>query len=178
MNRHYSFEEIYEQNRKRIHYHLHKLNIHDPHQEFFQEGLIALWNAHQTYQPDKGPMSTYFNYTIKYRLIDHIRKHQREHQHYSDTYQDLQDESHHMSSEPPHRDLPASLLQESAIQELKHHLTHNQWTWLHCTIEGHSTSEIAFLHQTTIDAVNSWRRGARRKLQMAEKESIVREILA
>ncbi|WP_234028515.1 hypothetical protein [Lentibacillus sp. Marseille-P4043] len=41
----FEFEEIFEQNKRRIHYHIHKLNIRDPHREYFQEGLCALWNA-------------------------------------------------------------------------------------------------------------------------------------
>ncbi|WP_077329048.1 sigma-70 family RNA polymerase sigma factor [Virgibacillus siamensis] len=74
MDNRIAFEEIFEQNKRRIHYHIHKLNINDPHDEFFQEGLIAMWNAYETYQPDKGAMATYFNYTIRNRLIDRIRK--------------------------------------------------------------------------------------------------------
>ncbi|MGG4181292.1 sigma-70 family RNA polymerase sigma factor [Virgibacillus pantothenticus] len=73
-NSHITFEEIVKQNERRIYYQLHKLNIRDPHQEFYQEGLVAMWNAYETYQPDKGPMATYFNYTIRNRLIDLIRK--------------------------------------------------------------------------------------------------------
>src|SRR5699024_8829069 len=46
-------------------------------QEYFQEGLVALWKAYETYQPDQGPMSTYFNYQIRNRLIDLIRKQSR-----------------------------------------------------------------------------------------------------
>src|SRR5699024_12583704 len=74
----YSFEEIYEQNKRRIHYHIHKLNIRDPHQDFFQEGLVALWNAYETHEQDKGPMATYFNYTIRNRLIDKVRQESRQ----------------------------------------------------------------------------------------------------
>ncbi|MDY0395881.1 sigma-70 family RNA polymerase sigma factor [Virgibacillus halophilus] len=74
---HVSFEEIYEQNKRRIYYQIHKMNISDPYHDFFQEGLCALWNAYETYNPDKGTMATYFNYTIRNRLIDKIRKDSR-----------------------------------------------------------------------------------------------------
>ncbi|WP_255695068.1 hypothetical protein [Virgibacillus salidurans] len=37
-----TLEDIFKQNEKRIHYHIHKLNIRDPHQEFYTEGLVAM----------------------------------------------------------------------------------------------------------------------------------------
>src|SRR5699024_11256212 len=42
--------------------------------EFYQKGLVAMWRAYETYQPDKGVLSTYFNYSIRHRLIDLIQK--------------------------------------------------------------------------------------------------------
>lgn len=46
-----SFETIFLQNKRQTYYQMHKLNINDPTGEFYQEGLCALWNAHETYQP-------------------------------------------------------------------------------------------------------------------------------
>jgi len=66
------FEEIFKQNEKRIYYHMHKLGIRDPLGDFYAEGLFAMWTAHQKYEPNKGPFATYFNYTIRNRLIDLI----------------------------------------------------------------------------------------------------------
>src|SRR5699024_12406927 len=75
-----TFEEIAKQNERRVHYHIHRLSLRDPHEEFFQEGLVAMWNAYEKHEPDKGPLATYFNYTIRNRLIDLIRKKAREQQ--------------------------------------------------------------------------------------------------
>ncbi|WP_234402366.1 sigma factor [Oceanobacillus damuensis] len=36
-----------------------------------------MWAAYKKYQPDKGPLATYFNYTIRNRLIDLLRKKSR-----------------------------------------------------------------------------------------------------
>ncbi|QKY70206.1 sigma-70 family RNA polymerase sigma factor [Lentibacillus sp. CBA3610] len=69
-----TFEEIFNQNERRIYYYIHRLNIQDPHQEFYQEGLVAMWNAYEKYRPEKGPMATYFNYIIRNRMIDLMRK--------------------------------------------------------------------------------------------------------
>ncbi|WP_407939235.1 sigma factor [Oceanobacillus salinisoli] len=34
--------------------------------------MYAMWTAYQKYEPDKGTLTTYFNYTIRNRLIDLI----------------------------------------------------------------------------------------------------------
>jgi len=68
-----SFEEIVKQNERRVQYYMHNLNVHDPHQKFYRKGLVAMWNAHEKHEPDNGPLATYFNYTIKNRLIDLTR---------------------------------------------------------------------------------------------------------
>src|SRR5699024_6603210 len=75
-----TIEEIAKQQERRVHYHIHRLSLRDPHEEFLQEGLVAMWNAYEKHEPDKGPLATYFNYTIRNRLIDLIRKKAREQQ--------------------------------------------------------------------------------------------------
>jgi RNA polymerase sigma factor (sigma-70 family) len=73
----FSFEEIVKQNERRVHYYIHQLGVRDPHREFYQEGLVAMWHAYGKHEPDKGPLATYFNFTIRNRLIDLIRKQTR-----------------------------------------------------------------------------------------------------
>src|SRR5699024_239813 len=60
------------------HYYIHRLRVNDTHQEFFQEGLVAMWHAYEKYQPDKRALSTYFNYTIRHWLIDLLQKKAKE----------------------------------------------------------------------------------------------------
>ncbi|WP_373895451.1 hypothetical protein [Virgibacillus sp. CBA3643] len=40
-----TFDEIFKQNGRRIHYHIHKLNIRDPHSEFYAQVLVAMWKG-------------------------------------------------------------------------------------------------------------------------------------
>src|SRR5699024_7017290 len=54
--------------------HILKLGIKDPEQDYYSEGLFAMWHAYKKYNPDKGPLATYFNFVIRNRLIDRIRK--------------------------------------------------------------------------------------------------------
>ncbi|MBP1971348.1 RNA polymerase sigma factor (sigma-70 family) [Virgibacillus natechei] len=77
-NEQVSFEEIFKQNERRVYYHIHQLRIQDPLQEFYREGLIAMWKTYGTYHPDEGPFATYFNFIIRNRLIKFLRKKQND----------------------------------------------------------------------------------------------------
>lgn len=60
-----TFEEIFEQNKRRINYHTCVLQLGIPQQEPCHAGLFVVWNAYKKYQPDKGLLATYFNYIIR-----------------------------------------------------------------------------------------------------------------
>ncbi|WP_115771546.1 hypothetical protein [Oceanobacillus arenosus] len=65
-----SFEEMYEQNERRIQYHIYKLHMDDLDQDFYVTRLYMLWIAYKKFQPYEGMLSTYFNYSIRMHLID------------------------------------------------------------------------------------------------------------
>ncbi|WP_164671171.1 sigma-70 family RNA polymerase sigma factor [Virgibacillus doumboii] len=169
-----SVEEILEQNERRIHYQIKKMNIRDPHKEYFQEGLVALWNAYETYQPDKGPMATYFNYTIRNRLIDRMRKENKhtEMQRKAIHEQLIQasDGNHH--SEQSKATIPLVHTYNFPIndpdfwKQIKTHLTENQWKWVYYhIIEDMPYKDIAITENTTVDAVKSWGKQVKKKLK-------------
>ncbi|RDW20761.1 sigma-70 family RNA polymerase sigma factor [Oceanobacillus chungangensis] len=169
----FTFEEIFEQNERRIHYHLHKLNIRDPHQEFYQEGIVAMWNAYENYQPDKGPLSTYFNFTIRHRLIDLIRKENRrlEMEELAPKEEDAAFESdvYHKASLPASSEgNPAEHITNDFYlwQKVKELLTEKQWKWVRFyIIEGMTLREIAEQEGVSIEAVKSWAKEARKRLR-------------
>ncbi|MFD1040106.1 RNA polymerase sigma factor [Virgibacillus byunsanensis] len=168
-----TFEEIFQQNERRIHFHIHKLKIRDPHHEFYQEGLCALWNAYENYKPDKGSMATYFNYVIRNRLIDMIRKQTREvelmermsHQKMTE----LEDGNHvkkHDTSYPLFNMPEMNIADPRLWQQLKVQLTQNQWKWVLFHIIGDMPiKDIAIQENTTVEAVKSWGKQVRRKLR-------------
>lgn len=171
----FTFDEIYQQNQNRIHYHIHKLQIKDLHQEFYQIGLQSLWQAYQKYEPQKGPMSTYFNYIIRNRLIDQIRK---EHRHQTNNEKYLANHPlenlHFNSNNKTINDLDSIKLH----QKIKSYLTNKQWKWFkYCVVNDKSLQELAIQENTTIDAVKSWSRQARRNLRTEEVQKMVRNEL-
>src|SRR5699024_6488623 len=173
MDNRITFEDIYEQNKRRIHYQIHKMNIHDPHQEFFQEGLVAMWRAYETYQPDKGPMATYFNYAIRNRLIDCIDKENRHGdiqikaiQEHKTQFTDGNHQRQNNKATPVPHEAHIPIDDPSIWKHIKSHLTANQWNWLYYRIiENMTYPEIARIEHTTVEAVKSWGKQARKKLR-------------
>ncbi|WP_404451957.1 sigma-70 family RNA polymerase sigma factor [Virgibacillus necropolis] len=172
----YTFEEIFQQNERRIHYQIHKLNLHDPHQEYFQEGLCAMWNAYETYNPDKGPLSTYFNYTIRNRLIDLLRKQSR----FTEKIQTyLQKNTTEIAATPSSSlDNPTLLDNPLFCKQVKSQLTANQWKWLYyAVIEGMPLKDLAIQENTTVDTVKGWSKQVRKKLRNSEVREQILEAL-
>ncbi|WP_099157051.1 sigma-70 family RNA polymerase sigma factor [Virgibacillus ndiopensis] len=172
----FTFEEIFKQNERRIHYQLHRLHIYDPHKEFYQGGLCAMWNAYEKYQPDKGPMATYFNYMIRNRLIDKIRKETRDTKHTADAILEEKtviDDGNHQRSKGNSYPIPNfsdPLMNDPNLwQNLKAELTENQWKWVYFFIIGDmSVKDIAIQENTTEEAVKSWGQQVRKKLKDAD----------
>ncbi|WP_047984284.1 sigma-70 family RNA polymerase sigma factor [Ornithinibacillus californiensis] len=170
----FTFEEIFKQNEKRIHYHIHKLHIRDPYNEFYVEGLYAMWLAYKKYQPDKGPLATYFNFAIRNRLIDTIRSKSRD-QKINEAYAqkesiDKQDGNYSTISHAPILSAKGIEIDDTEVwDEVKKILTPNQWKWVdYYIIQGLSQKEIADREGVSIDAVKSWAREARKKLQASD----------
>ncbi|WP_085506103.1 sigma-70 family RNA polymerase sigma factor [Thalassobacillus devorans] len=153
-----SFEEVLKQYDNMIHYHIHKLHINDPEQEFYQEGCITLWEAYQTHDPSRGTFRQLANYKIHHRFIDLIRKHSKaaeNEKNYVDQHATVEDNSTY--------DYPEDCYFWNAIQD---ELTEKQWKWMkYYIIEGFSYAEIAKKENTTIDAVKNWGREAKKKLK-------------
>ena len=174
------FEEVLKQNERRIHYHINRLKVRDTHQEFYQEGLFAMWNAYESYQPDKGPLSTYFNFIIRNRMIDLLRK---------KTRQQKGDEAYYRERELVHEDgnkyrtgtvfypvpkLPGLSARDAVNwDEIKSQLTENQWKWVqYFIIRDMSLKEVAEHEGVSADAVKSWGREVRRKLRINNLEKL------
>lgn len=168
-----SFEDIYEQNKRRIHYQLHKLNINDSNGDFFQEGLVAMWNAYERYQPDKGPMSTYFNFIIRNRIIDLIRKQKRDKVHEDDAvaehFTKISSGNHHQKNgmqRPIHNVSELPIDDPQLWKNVKANLTENQWKWIYYyIIADMAVKDIAIQENTSVEAVKSWGKQAKKKLR-------------
>lgn len=171
MNHKFSFEEVFRQNENRIYYHLHKLGIRDYHNEFYVEGLYALWIAYKKYQPDKGPLSTYFNYHIRNHLIDTLRKKTRQQKIFEKLTIEKYKTEYHGNR---HGDTKMPIIDSSGIEledekywsDIASCLSIKQRKWLYYhIILDMPLKEIAKRENTSVDAVKSWGKEARKKLR-------------
>ncbi len=73
------FNLFFKANERRIGYQIQRSNIPQGlYEEFYAEGIVALWHAYKHYKPEKGKIGTFLNYQIRFRLIDLIRKNARD----------------------------------------------------------------------------------------------------
>lgn len=169
----FTFEDIVNQNEKRIHYYINQLKIRDNNEDFYSEGLFALWNAYETYEPNKGPMGTYFNYTIKNRLIDQIRKEvqaQEKLKHYTLKNKFQFNDGNYLSGLASNKPIlgskDISMGNDELWDQLETHLTNKQWKWVNYYIlNDMSVKEIAAKEGVTVEAVKSWGKETRKKLR-------------
>lgn len=74
-----------------------KLNIYRDHEEYFQVGLIGLWDACRYYQPEKGTFKTYAYHCIYSQILRKLRKEMKKNQYekYFDFQVEKVDEQNH-----------------------------------------------------------------------------------
>ncbi|WP_085994138.1 sigma-70 family RNA polymerase sigma factor [Oceanobacillus senegalensis] len=167
----FTFEEIFKQNENRIHYFIQKLGIRDPNREFYTEGLYAMWMAYKKYNPDKGPLSTYFNYSIRNHLIDTLRKETRVQQK-NEAF--VQEEIAKVYQGNRYGNSKLPIIQSSEIEvedpeywkQVFNRLTNKQakWVYYHIILEM-PLKEIAEREGASVEAVKDWGKQARKKLR-------------
>ncbi|KGP74543.1 RNA polymerase sigma factor [Pontibacillus yanchengensis] len=154
-------EQLIEDFKPMVHHIIHRLGIMDPEGEFYQEGLLALWEVSRTYQEGKGKLSSYVYFIVRNRLISLLRNKKRKQEHI--------DEIIAMSHDEVEVELDADPWDCYLVEELKTVLTENQCKWLEgYVIQDLSVKEIARKENVTVDAVKNWGRKAREKLKQHE----------
>ena len=165
------FELFFKANERRIHYQIQRLGIRGPlYEEFYAEGIFALWQAYRTYDESKGDIGTYLNYQIRFRLLDLIRNSKRKETLMKEA---ALEQVRLMDDGNRHGTMGARLINRQGIviendafwQEVKKHLTIKQWKWVHYFIIADLTvQEIVELEGASAEAVKSWGYQARKKL--------------
>lgn len=176
------FEDFFQANERRIHFQIHRLRIpHNLYDEFYTEGIVALWQAYQDVDQAKGNIGTFLNYRIRYRLIDLIRKKQRETELDEKFFQhrvtEMTDGTRHRDSNTPLMNIPNLPVTDDTLwQHIQEQLTTNQWKWIrYFIIADLSLKEIMEIENVSADAVKSWGRAARKKLCNEATKKLIQE---
>src|SRR5690625_2124468 len=166
------FELFYRQHEARIHYQIHRLGISGSwYDDFYSEGIVALWDAYREFDAARGNLGTFVNYKIRFRLIDLLRKKLRRQEIIE---QAIEESRVSMESGNRHRGSGRPLVNPTGIdindhtfwKEVRRRLTEKQWLWVkYFIIADLSVKEIMELEGVSADAVKGWGREVRRKLR-------------
>lgn len=139
---------------------MHSLHIYKNQQEFYQTGLIALWEASQTFEERKGTFSNYAYTSIKGKMLSEMTQNN----HYKEK-----------NILPPNEEFweriegqdSSLFLEKETIQTYCEGLTEKEATWvMESYINQLSIKEIAESENVTVSAVKQWKLGALRKLKV------------
>jgi DNA-directed RNA polymerase len=153
-----SFEQLANQYQPMIHKIINSLNIYKNVDEFYQTGLIALWEAQKSFNEDKGKFSGYVYAYIKGRMMQALSKN---HLH-SERFVYPEDEYWEMVEDPHDR----LSLEEDFLEAYGQTLTEKETKWLAMAcFRGLSVKEIAEIENVSLSTVKLWRTNARKKLR-------------
>ncbi|WP_096156525.1 sigma-70 family RNA polymerase sigma factor [Bacillus sp. FJAT-45066] len=148
------FSEIVEEYSSMIYKIIHSLHIQKDIDQFYQEGLIALWYAWKGYEDSKASFTTYAYWTIRGMLLNLIKKDRR----YHDKHCAWKAEMEELISDESNKTIDEQLQE---IECYAVNLTEKQKIWLiEYIVNGKKLEEIAKEYGTTVASVKAWRRSA------------------
>ncbi|WP_053368334.1 sigma-70 family RNA polymerase sigma factor [Bacillus sp. FJAT-27245] len=153
-----SFEYIAHQFAPMINSIIRSLQIYKNKDEFYQVGLIALWEATRGFNPEKGNFEGYAYSFIRGRMLTELTK--------SATFAER-----NVYQSEEFWELTGEAVEDETLPELLllsycKGLTENQKKWvLYTCLDALSIKEIADKENVSVSAVKSWRKGAKEKLK-------------
>jgi RNA polymerase sigma factor (sigma-70 family) len=153
-----SFEQLAEQYKPMIHKIINSLHIYRNQDEFYQNGLIALWEASNRYDQSKGNFTNYAYTFIKGTLLKQLEKEFKDQQRNICPSEEFWEYTGEFHSDHP--------LEAEMLQTYCEALTPNQQNWVFYTvIDDLSIKEIAEREKVSVSAVKLWRSGAKKKVR-------------
>lgn len=153
-----SFDQLVEQYKPMIQKIIHSLHLYKNIDEFYQQALIALWEASMRFNPEKGTFVNYAYTYIRGRLLTELNKTQR------DSKQNVYPKQEFWQA--VWDDCPVCPLEKETLLSYCSTLTPNQRKWvLYSAYYGFSAKEIAEMEHVSVSAVKQWRTGAKEKIK-------------
>lgn len=154
-----SFNELAKQYEPMIHNIINTLHIYKDREEYYQIGLIGLWDAMKNFDREKGHFSSFAYIYIKGRMLSELGKNHKQEKRMvcpKEEYWDTVEEVY--SQQPLEYDLLLAYCNQLTEKEKK-------WVIASC-LYGYSVKEIAERENVSVSAVKQWRSNAKRKLRM------------
>ncbi|UII58275.1 sigma-70 family RNA polymerase sigma factor (plasmid) [Cytobacillus spongiae] len=153
-----TFEDLHLQYDMMIHKIIHSLHIYKNKPEYYQTGLIALWESYQKFDPEKGTFSAYAYSYIRGRILSQL------------TIENKNEEKSIFKEadffELINDDQAKVALEQEFLLSYCEGLTENQRKWvIYTCFHMLSVSEIAEIEDVSLSAVKKWRKGANERIQ-------------
>jgi RNA polymerase sigma factor (sigma-70 family) len=153
-----SFEMLVTKYEPMIYKIIHSLHIYKNWEEYYQIGLIGLWEASTRFDPTKGNFMNYAYSIVKGKMQTEMTK-SRLHEERNiyakeEFWEGIEDSNSEMA------------LEEKLLLSYCETLSKKQLKWLMYTLRSNLTvKEIAEKEGVSISAVKAWRTGAREKMK-------------
>jgi RNA polymerase sigma factor (sigma-70 family) len=138
------------------------LSIYKNEEDFLQIGLIALWEAHEKFNPEKGEFTNYAYTSIKGKFLTEMTRTNKEEEQQVYAKEEFWETIEDAGSEVP--------FEKKLILSYCGELTANQTKWvLYTVLDNMTVLEIAAREKVSLSAVKAWRKGAKEKLNESMK---------
>lgn len=152
-----SIEDILLQFEPMIKKQLLLLQVFKGQEEFYQIGLIGLWEAYQRFDPEKGPFPAFAQKTVRGKMLQHMKEQAGFEQRYTTVSDEILEFIEDTDSERP--------LEREIILSYCDGLSERQLAWVkHAIIENKKLREIAEVEGVPANHIKSWRREALKKM--------------
>ncbi|MHC0038052.1 sigma-70 family RNA polymerase sigma factor [Pseudoneobacillus sp. C159] len=152
-----SFEALKVQYERMIHSIIRSLHIYKNIDEYFQIGLIGLWQASENFDEKKGCFSSFAYTMIKGKILTALQKNKL----FEERNVYVQDEV--LESIADNNCTDPNL--ETLLNSYCTNLTEKEKKWfLYTTVYRYKMKEIAEKEKVSVSAVKGWRAGAREKI--------------
>jgi RNA polymerase sigma factor (sigma-70 family) len=154
-----SFEKLATKYEPMIYKIIHSLRIYKNWEEFYQIGLIGLWESSTRFDPTKGDFMNYAYTIVKGKILTEMTKsklYEERNMYAKEEFWDCIEDSN-----------SAITLEENLLFSYCETLSNKQLKWLMYTLRQNLTvKEIAEKEGVSISAVKAWRTGAREKMKV------------
>lgn len=139
------------------------LRIYKNDDDMYQIGLIALWEAWQKYQPDKGSFAALAKQTVRGRLLHELRRQRTYDDRHIFERQTDTEASIFTRQADPFADIP---LEADIIHTYIASLSERQQLWVReAIITGKTSKDIASEQHVSTHTVRSWKKAALKNLR-------------
>ncbi|WP_216829694.1 sigma-70 family RNA polymerase sigma factor [Alkalihalobacterium elongatum] len=159
-------DEVVEQYAPIVKKQLKQLNVFKDYEDYYQIGLIALWEAYERFDPQKGTFATFAMNTVRGKLLTQLYKEKTYATRHHITEEDFHQITDQNVATPLERELLAPYLEG---------LTERQQIWVkEAIMVGKATADIARDYKVSVHTVRSWKKGALKVLKTRlKRESLL-----